>query len=321
MCSLSLLADEAVDGDGDVPGIEPMPNDFHGNALLLEDNPFDAAVMHELLEKFSNIKLSVTHAPILKDAVALLSRGDFTVALIDLNVPDSRGLDTVRDAIRANPSVPVIVLTAWDRMDVAMEALKIGAQDYLPKSELNNRTLSRVIQYAVQRKEKENELVNRAHFDSLTGLANRTLLYDRWRRSLARAKQTGTSTGVLVAGLDQFNRINDRYGYPAGDALLKHIAAMLAASVKETDIVARLGGDEFIIVLECLRSLEELEDTRDRMMALFRDAFTHDGETISFSASIGAAHAGPGETEDLMAVIKRADDEMYRFKTDPRLPA
>ncbi|MEM1103663.1 MAG: diguanylate cyclase [Pseudomonadota bacterium] len=286
----------------------------HSKALLLEDDEFDAAVTQELLEKCCKKSFTVTRASSLQQAVAELSRTDFEVALVDMNVADSAGLDTVRGAIQANPDVPIIVLTGHDDTATATAALRIGAQDYLPKSELDNRTLQRIIQYAIERKEKETHLTIKAYYDGLTGLANRALLYERWRRSLARAKRTGRRMGVLIADINRFKLVNDLYGHHAGDALLKEFASKLLGSVRESDIVARLGGDEFVLVLESIRSKEEVNSVRDTLMLSLSDQFRYEGKVLKFSASIGGAVSDPTEEEDLMAVIKRADAEMYEFK-------
>ena len=286
----------------------------HKSALLLEDNEFDAAITQELLEKCCKTQYRVTRTTNLREAVAALSRTDFEVALVDMDVLDSAGLDTVRETVKANPDVPIVVLTGHDDTTTATAALRIGAQDYLPKSELDNRTLQRIIEYAIQRKEKEVRLTTKAYFDSLTGLANRSLLYERWRRNLARSKRNGRHTGVLIADLNQFKQINDCYGHAAGDEILKIFSTKLMKSVRESDIVARLGGDEFVVVLESIRSKDEVDSVRDTLMLTASDHFTYEGKSIRYSASIGGAISDPRDEEELLAVLKRADAEMYELK-------
>ena len=295
-------------------GPEVAPMKAQGAALMLEDDELDAAVTQELLERCCSKSYAVTRVKVLKDAVQKLSRTDYEFALLDMNLPDSDGLETVREAIRANPRVPLIVVSGDDDLSTAIECLKLGAQDYLPKSQLDNKSLQRTIQYALQRKQFETELTSKAYFDSLTGLANRALLYERWRRALARSLRSGRKTGVLIADIDGFKTINDRYGHAAGDAALKHFADKLAKSVRESDIVARLGGDEFVLVLENIRSKKEVDSVRDTLMSNFQDMFEFDGAEIPFSISVGGATSNPQDNEDLMAAIRRADAEMYEFK-------
>jgi len=285
-----------------------------GTALILEDDEFDAAVTQELLEKYCSREFAVERASELKDAVALLSRSDFNVALIDMNLPDSQGLETVRQAVQANPSVPIIVITGDEDLDTAIAALKIGAQDYLPKSLLDSKVLQRVIEYAVQRKLKEDTLTTKAYFDTLTGLANRALLYDRWCRSLARSQRSGKKAGLLIADIDSFKQVNDRFGHNAGDSVLIDFSESLKASVRQTDVVARLGGDEFVIVLENIEREDDVLQIRDTIVAKMPFAASDGPQTIPYTASIGCTISDPSLEEDLMAVLRRADSEMYKIK-------
>lgn len=290
-----------------------------GTALILEDNEGDAAIVRELLENCCAKKFTVTRACTLKGATHQLSRQDFDVVLVDLDLPDSAELDTVRKILRTNPNAPVIVLTGHDSIDIAIKALQLGAQDYLPKSQLDNRALQRVIEYSILRKEKETELTSKAYFDGLTGLANRALLYERWRRSLALSKRAGWKTGVLVADIDNFKQVNDQFGHLAGDALLRDFAKRLTHSVRESDFVARLGGDEFVIVLENIRAKPEVDGVRDTLTDLAEKSFDYDSRRIRYTASIGGAITDPRDCEDLREVIKRADMEMYEFKAKLKL--
>lgn len=287
-------------------------------ALVLEDDECDAAILRELLENCCRNRFAVKRTGLLKDATRLLARENFDFVLVDMNVPDSHDLETVREVVLADPSVPVIVLTGNDDIDLAIKALDIGAQDYLPKSQLDNRTLQRVIEYSIRRKEKEAGLSIKAHYDRLTGLANRSFLYERWRRSLVRSRRAGGKVGVLVADVDHLAKLNERFGYAMGDALLRDFSAKLTASVRETDVVARLGGDEFILVLENIESESQTNDVRKALLDRLKTPLAIDGKGIAYSASVGAAISNPEENEDLLAVLKRADADIYELMSQSR---
>ena len=282
--------------------------------LLLEDDDFDAAVTRELLEKCCRRSFFVHRCKFLSEACKHLSRGEFLAVLVDLNLPDSNGLETVREIHQASPEAPIIVLTGTDDTDVAIAALGIGAQDYLPKTALDSRALERVIQYAISRKQKESELTAKAYYDSLTGLGNRALLYDRWRRGLSRSRRAERQVGVLVVDVDDFKTVNDGHGHEAGDLVLMHLSAQLKKSVRNSDVVARMGGDEFVIVLENVRSKYEVDAVRDKLTNSNNYHVTVNGQAISYSVSIGGAIVDPQAEDDLMQALREADAEMYANK-------
>lgn len=284
------------------------------NILLLEDDDFDAAVTREILEKCCKQKFSVHRCKFLSETVAQLARTDYLAVLADMNVPDSSGLDTVREILQANPETPVIVLTGTEDTETAITALSVGAQDYLPKSALDSRALERVIQYGISRKEKEIDLTTKAYYDSLTGLGNRALLYERWRRGLSRSKRAHRKVGVLVVDVDKFKSVNDSHGHEAGDYLLMHLSEKLKDCVRDTDIVARLGGDEFVIVLENIRNKKEVDAVRDKLMHENNYCITRGNKRVPYTVSIGGAVIDPQDEEDLMLAMRAADAEMYEFK-------
>ncbi|MFA7241374.1 MAG: EAL domain-containing protein [Sulfuricellaceae bacterium] len=121
------------------------------NALLVEDNPGDARLIKEALIEMGRPHLHLDWVERLDAAVARLLQQKFDVVLLDLSLPDSQGLHTVREIERAAPQTPVVVLTGLDDEAVALEAVRAGAQDYLVKSEIAGHLLARVIRYAIER--------------------------------------------------------------------------------------------------------------------------------------------------------------------------
>ena len=149
------------------------------STLLVENNDLDAAITRELMENCGSRDYTVERVKILKDAVRLISRKDYGIALVNMNLADSSGLDTIRQVVAANPQVPIVVLSGDDDLDTAVEALRAGAQDFLPKSQLDSQTLQRVVAYAIQRKEVGAGPGGLSREDTLTGLANRRGLHER----------------------------------------------------------------------------------------------------------------------------------------------
>jgi len=123
--------------------------------LLVEDNRGDAVLIKEALREVAGTSFHVDHAERLEPALAMLQKTTYDVMLLDLSLPDSQGLDTVSRANQAAPQLPIVVLTGDIRDAVAMEAVHLGAQDYLMKQEANSRQISRSIRYAMERKKAQ----------------------------------------------------------------------------------------------------------------------------------------------------------------------
>jgi PAS domain S-box-containing protein len=131
--------------------------------LLVEDNPDDARLVRGRLERAPGLACSVDHVVGLREARAHLRDGlPPDIVLLDLSLPDSAGVDTVRDVVDAAPEVPVIVLTGSADEHLPIETLRSGAQDYLSKDAASERALSRVIRHAIERARRERELIGRS---------------------------------------------------------------------------------------------------------------------------------------------------------------
>lgn len=126
--------------------------------LLLEDNPGDARLIRELLRDVPGRSVVILNAASLNDARTTLRDAHVNVALVDLSLPDSRGLATFRQLAEAHPSLPQILLTGLDDRETAIHAVREGAQDYLIKGEVDGRILIRAIDYAIERKRIQSEL-------------------------------------------------------------------------------------------------------------------------------------------------------------------
>ncbi len=173
-----------------------------------------------------------------------------------------------------------------------------------------------------ERKKAEEDINALAYFDQLTGLANRTLLADRMKQTMAASSRSDNYCALLFIDLDNFKTLNDTLGHDIGDALLRQVAQRLTLSVREGDTVARLGGDEFIVLLAGLSASEndaatDIEAVAEKILASFNQTY-HLGELAHHStASIGATlfKGDRVSNDDLM---KQADLAMYRAKAAGR---
>jgi diguanylate cyclase (GGDEF)-like protein/PAS domain S-box-containing protein len=159
----------------------------------------------------------------------------------------------------------------------------------------------------------QDQLEHQATHDTLTGLANRSLLKDRFDLAIARAGRTGSKVATLFIDLDNFKLVNDSLGHDAGDQLLRTIAARLESSLRQGDTVARLGGDEFALILNDHERVEDISDVAQRVLAAVGQPLHIRGEEISVTCSMGiSVYPQDGESGD--ALLKNADAAMYRAK-------
>ena len=162
----------------------------------------------------------------------------------------------------------------------------------------------------------QDELRHQAGHDSLTGLANRSLLQDRIDQALLRRKP-GEQLAVVFIDLDRFKLINDSLGHAAGDLLLKQCSLRINASVEAQDTVARMGGDEFVVLLHQVAGPQAVQQQIDAILLALNEPFSIDGNTISISASAGIA-LYPAHGETTVALLRNADIAMYDAKSHGR---
>ena len=155
-----------------------------------------------------------------------------------------------------------------------------------------------------------------AHHDSLTDLANRVLLNERLEHALGRI-QGGELVAVHHLDLDQFKAVNDTFGHPGGDKLLKTVADRLRGLVRETDTIARMGGDEFVIVQTPIADPADATALAQRVIMLMSEPYDIDGHQAVVGASIGIA-VGPGDGVSPDKLLRNADLALYRAKADGR---
>lgn len=161
-----------------------------------------------------------------------------------------------------------------------------------------------------QLRHKERELRYMALHDSLTGLANRTLMNDSLKRAIARADRDLTVVAVLLIDLDGFKEVNDSYGHAAGDLVLQVVAARLRKITRISDVTARLGGDEFVVVLEDIHGIEDAVRIAEKLV---KELSRPVEGGLHVSASVGIALTG-SEPVTADALLKKADKAMYEAK-------
>ena len=162
-------------------------------------------------------------------------------------------------------------------------------------------------------KDAEARLVYLAHHDSLTDLPNRLLFDDRVEHAITRAERRDARLAMLFVDLDHFKNINDNFGHPVGDILLRLAAERLQNCVRSDATVARIGGDEFTVLLEDIERPDDAALVADRILSAFHEPFPVENRELYISPSIGISiYPQDGESAD--ALLRNADAAMYKAK-------
>lgn len=164
-----------------------------------------------------------------------------------------------------------------------------------------------------ERKNAQERLTHLAHYDTLTGLPNRTLLNDRLQQDLTHAERHGRRLALLFCDLDGFKPVNDTLGHEAGDRVLREVAQRLQSAVRDGDTVARVGGDEFVVILADMAEAADAVPLVQKMLQIFSPPFSPLGEDFFITCSIGVS-VYPDDAQDARALLKNADLAMYQAK-------
>ena len=135
-----------------------MKNKGSINVLLVEDNPGDAVIINEMFNEIPQIEFNVSHAKRLSEGLKIIHKEDFHIILLDLQLPDSQGIETFNHFHQLAPEIPIIILTGLEDEDFALDIVGEGAQDYLVKGQVDGKLLSRSIKYSIERKQIEGRL-------------------------------------------------------------------------------------------------------------------------------------------------------------------
>ncbi|MDX8450706.1 GGDEF domain-containing protein [Mesorhizobium captivum] len=292
------------------------------NILLVEDNPGDARLIRELLSDGGTKAFMISTADRLAHGLEQIADQSFDLVLLDLFLPDSTGLDTLRRFQETAPDVPVIVLTGLNDEASAIQAVRDGAQDYLVKGQIDGQQIVRAIRYARERHRMVLQIRDLSLVDELTGLHNRRGFAVLAREVVKRAARTGTGLVVTFVDLDGMKHINDHFGHEVGDRALIRTAGVLRSVFRVSDVIARIGGDEFIAMTDGVDGAA-VEPLRRRLTSAVEDHNREATGEPALALSLGFAHHNPtAETlKSIDDLIAEADEAMYADKDSRRTKA
>ncbi len=285
--------------------------------LLVEDNPGDARLIEEALSEIAKLRFELFHCETLAKALTFCADCPPDAILVDLGLPDSQGLDTVRRIHGIVPQTPLVVLTVRDEEELAIQSLHEGAQDYLPKAQIDGALVWRALRYAMERQRVQLELLNLSLIDDLTGLNNRRGFLALGEHYMKLANRSGMPYLVAFADLDGMKQINDKFGHQEGNRALVEAANVLRDSCRQSDILGRLGGDEFaILIADVAEDCTDVVHRRIERKLHFCNRIP--GRRYALSLSVGIIAGNAGDPANLEHLLQQADERMYEKKQAKR---
>jgi len=244
------------------------------------------------------------------------------LVILDWMMPGLDGLEICRRIRRQQQDnyTYVILLTARGQRENIIQGMNAGADDYITKpfdaGELKVRlgAARRILELQDKLLAVHEALREQATHDSLTGLLNRPAVLEACRRELDRANREQKQVGVILADLDHFKRINDKYGHDTGDAVLREAANRMSEVIRAYDSLGRYGGEEFLLIApNCdARAGKELADRLRRRIADSPLAVC--GKEVTLTISLGVTAYLGQQHPDANELVRQADATLYEAK-------
>ena len=287
------------------------------NILHIEDDHADAQLVEAMLREGSgNTELSIKHIETFQDAINELSQNDkYNLILLDLTLGDISGIRNVEIINELCPRKPIIVLTGSEGEELAIKALRAGAQEFLVKAYGNSQALKYAIRSAIERKEYENELFRKANYDHLTNLPNFRFLTESLEIDIAKAKRWKNQIAFMFLDIHKFKSINDEHGHENGNLVIKVIANRIKDSLRNSDFIARYGGDEFAVILDIQNSdiKSGCSSVASKILDKMSSPILLNDKEVFASVNIGFS-IFPDNGEEAKELLKAADSAMYSSK-------
>ncbi len=287
------------------------------NVLFVEDDAKYANLLTKRMRHQANPAFRVEHVSRLDLAIEHLKHRRADVILLDLSLPDSRGLETLTRIHLQAPDVPVVVSTGLDDEESGVEAVERGAEDYLIKGRSSSQTVLKALRYALERGKQRAALKNLSLTDELTKLYNRRGFMALAQHQIELTRRTNAGFLLFFIDLDNFKIINDTYGHAMGDQALIDFANILKETFRESDVLARLGGDEFAgLAIQVQDSVAMA--LIDRLHKNIEDYHLDSAHPFRLSVSAGVEKYEPGDPRSVDELLSRADDKMYASKAQTK---
>ena len=280
-------------------------------ALVVEDS-ITASKSIERTLAMCGIETQVIAKP--HDVLARLAQFQPDLILMDMFMPGCTGVEAAR-VIRQHPeflSIPIVYLSGDANVPMQVEALRLGGDHFLTKP-YNPVILNAVVQSKIERYRTLRRAMQR---DSLTGLYNHSTSKEKLATALQQARAGGQPLAVAMVDIDHFKKINDSYGHPMGDQVIRNLGWFLSQRLRRTDLIGRYGGEEFLVVLpgadagQAAEVLDRIRQDFGRIKHPWQETW------CTATLSIGVSMLQDGSSAETL--INQADEALYAAKRGGR---
>ncbi|MEN8445473.1 MAG: diguanylate cyclase, partial [Cyanobacteria bacterium J06555_13] len=304
--------------------------------LVVDDDPAMLALLENILQPWG-FRLKFLSNP--QDFWQVLERFEPDLVLLDVQMPDISGFDlcqVIRNAPRWQET-PVLFMSAYTDEDTVQQVFSVGADDYIRKPIVAPELVARVLGWLARSRTRQ----LRADVDSLTGIANRQKSTQLITRMMGLAKRQGETLCFAVVDFDHFKQVNDQYGHPVGDRVLRRFGECLRETFRAEDVIGRWGGEEFVVGLYGMSRQEGTQRLRQFLKDWQQEAFPcfssiasdrdtdsidnnkaeqkrpEDTSTFKMTFTAGVA-VYPHDGTDLQGLYRSADQALYKAKAAGR---
>lgn len=282
--------------------------------LIIDGDKYVRSTLQDCL----TAQYDVTTTPSFQEALDLIKQEKFYTVVTEINTAEVRGIEVVNKLQQAKNEVPIIVVTTHNSVSTAVEAMKAGAYDYITKP-FNLDELKLVVLHALERKKLQEEVKEKRFYqelalmDGLTKVYNRGYFNELLHREEERARRYPQKFSLLMIDLDDFKKLNDTYGHPAGDGVLTGVAQILMKRIRTTDFVARYGGEEFTVITPHTEKKNATVLASRLVDVVARQEFKVKEELVKATISVGVATFNE-DASSKDELVQKADDALYQAK-------
>ncbi|PXW87268.1 two-component system cell cycle response regulator [Nitrosomonas sp. Nm84] len=291
-----------------------------GRILYIEDSPSAASMTSTILRDSG---YTVDHFATGEEGIAAFQEYAYDLVLTDILLKGKlNGYGTVK-ALRhiedeSKKYVPLLVFSVLNEVAHKVELLRLGANDYVTKPLIQEELLARVGNLITSKKlldkaiTQQNLLQELATKDPLTGLYNRYFLMEAAPSKMREATRYNIPCSLIIVNVDQFKSINENYGHPKGDTLLREVASLLIKSIRQEDIAARFDGEEFALLLSHC-TIPNAAIVAEKIRKSIENLHSSD---LNVTASLGIAEICQDSTENFSEIFKAAREAIHQAQSN-----